>query len=77
MSGQSCDKASGAMRKTEADFFSALPRLLPKIHALAAQYSGSTDDFDDLVQEGMIALFQSTALASRLMRSHSYASRED
>ena len=45
------------MRKTEADFFSALPRLLPKIHALAAQYSGSTDDFDDLVQEGMIALF--------------------
>lgn len=62
MSGQSCDKASGAMRKTEADFFSTPPRLLPKIHALAAQYSGSTDDFDDLVQEGMIALFQSTAL---------------
>ncbi len=83
MSGQSCDKASGAMRKTEADFFSALPRLLPKIHALAAQYSGSTDDFDDLVQEGMIALFQkhrpcsTRRAASRLMRSHSYASRED
>lgn len=62
MSGQSSREAPRPEEDSGVDFLSALPRFLPKIHALAAHYSGSADLFDDMVQEGLIALFQSTAL---------------
>lgn len=39
------------------DFPKVLPGLLPKIHALARQYAGDTEQ-DDLVQEGLIALYE-------------------
>lgn len=51
------------MAKSEKDhslsteFPAVLPDLLPKIHALARQYAGITEQ-DDLVQEGLIALYE-------------------
>lgn len=43
----------------EIDFLEVLPRLLPKIHALALHFA-SPDEQDDLVQEGLISLFECT-----------------
>lgn len=43
------------MAKT--DFLDVLPGLLPKIHALAHHFTGAAEQ-DDLVQEGLIALYE-------------------
>lgn len=46
-----------AKSKTGNDFPDVLPGLLPKIHALARRYSGVAEQ-DDLVQEGLMALYE-------------------
>ncbi len=40
-----------------ADFLKVLPGLLPKINALAQHFAGAAEQ-DDLVQEGLIALYE-------------------
>lgn len=44
-------------KTTGVDFLSVLPCLLPKIHALAQHFGGAAER-DDLVQEGLIALYE-------------------
>lgn len=41
----------------KTDFLDVLPGLLPKIHALAQHFVGAAEQ-DDLVQEGLIALYE-------------------
>lgn len=41
------------------DFLDVLPGLLPKIHAMAHHFAGMAEQ-DDLVQEGLIALYECT-----------------
>ena len=43
----------------KTDFLDVLPGLLPKLHALAHQFAGSAEQ-DDLVQEGLMALYECT-----------------
>lgn len=43
------------------DFLTVLPRLLPKINALASKFAAPCD-YEDMVQEGLIALFESSVL---------------
>ena len=41
----------------KTDFLDVLPGLLPKIHAIAQHFAGMAEH-DDLVQEGLIALYE-------------------
>ncbi len=50
---------SARKRDNGVDFLTARTRLMPKINALAAGFAGASD-YDDMVQEGLIALYECT-----------------